>query len=100
MRKDIMRRKLAALAGLAAFALAPVLPAGAAGCGAQQQAIVGGKDRQPTPSELQDLAAQGDCPTPSVDTSRTDADEVDQLYNELLDQTAKDRATPPDQPQP
>ena len=87
------------LAGLAAFALAPADPAvaagagGSAGCARQQAAIVGGKHVQPTPGELAAAAAGGDCAAPSVDTSRGDADEVDQLYRQLMDQTANDAAT-------
>ena len=99
-----MRVTFAVLAGLAAFALAPAPSAeaagGSAGCGVQQRAIVGGKDRQPTPGELRDLAAQAGCPTPSVDTSPGDAKEVDELYQELMDQTDRDLPAAPGKPQP
>ncbi len=97
-----MRVTFAVLAGLAAFALAPSSEAagGSTGCEVQQRAIVGGKDRQPTPSELQDLAAQAGCPTPSVDTSQGDAKEVDELYQQLMDQTDRDVPAAPGKPQP
>ncbi len=99
-----MRHPIALLVGIVAFAPAPVAPLAAAqangsvGCAQQQSAVVGGKHVQPTPDELASLAARGDCAVPSVDTSRGDADEVDQLYRQLMDQTAHDGAAVEGQP--
>jgi hypothetical protein len=64
--------------------------------GLRENMTVGGNDLQPTPEELRQRLIEAGCPpsAASVEQTRKETKEVDQLYNELMKESGEDLRLP------
>jgi hypothetical protein len=70
--------------------------------GLRENMTVGGNNLQPTPEEIRRRMIEAGCPSPaaSAEQAGKERKEVDQLYNELMKDSAGDLEQPPGSPTP
>ena len=88
----------AALGGTGERALAQAEPERCRGL--RENMTVGGNDLQPTPEEIRQRMIEAGCPSSaaSVEQAGKETKEVDQLYNELMKDSAGDLEQPSGSP--